>query len=307
MALRKRKLTLDIPKVILRHEQAQVVLPHFVQRGNPFDYYQNVNDVAYGAFGTLYVGESRISGISKAIKVLNVGSGESEIKKALNEAEIGIQLKHPSLLPIDEVWYDGIRFFFVMELITPISVETIFKEAPQVKIVLFQQLVSAVSHLFSKGILHRDIKLQNTGLRRGKDGNLDLVLFDYGEATRFFPDYPECVGTFLHMAPEVLKARQYSGSSEVWALMSFLIEIHTEKPMILHLFEGDIASVPQLAIECKIRELKEPQIPAVFREDTSPSGQLMLHILQRGLAIDPTERLTLSELEVLLQELITRF
>jgi hypothetical protein len=89
--------------------------------------------------------------------------------------------------------------------------------------------------------------------------------------------------------------------------MSFLIEIHTEKPMILHLFECDIASVPQLPIECKIRELKEPQIPAVFREDTSPSGQLMLHILQRGLAIDPTERLTLSELEVLLQELITRF
>jgi serine/threonine protein kinase len=305
MAFTQRKLKIHFPEEFLRNEQAQVVLPHFVQAGNPFDYYQNVNINAYGAFGTLYIGESRISGISKAIKVLDVGFGESEIKKALNDAEIGMQMKHPNLLHIDEVWYDGIRIFFVMELITPILVETIFKEAPQFKLVLFQKLVSAVSHLFSKGILHRDIKVQNTGLRRGKDGNLDLVLFDYSEATRFSPAYPECVGTFLHMPPEVLKARQYSGSSEVWALMSFLIEIHTEKPMILHLFEGDTTSLSQLPIECKIRELKEPPIPAFFKEDTSPSGRLILHILQRGLAIDPQERLTFPELETLLQELLT--
>jgi hypothetical protein len=32
MALRKRKLTLDIPKGFLQHEKAQLVLPHFVQR-----------------------------------------------------------------------------------------------------------------------------------------------------------------------------------------------------------------------------------------------------------------------------------
>jgi hypothetical protein len=38
--------------------------------------------------------------------------------------------------------------------------------------------------------------------------------------------------------------------------------------------------------------------------DTSPSGLLMLEILERGLAIDPKERLTILELKHLLQQLI---
>jgi hypothetical protein len=59
----------------------------------------------------------------KAFKVINAALCETEkIQKALNEAEIGLQMNHPHLLTIKEVWYDGTRFFFVMELITPISI-----------------------------------------------------------------------------------------------------------------------------------------------------------------------------------------
>jgi serine/threonine protein kinase len=277
------------------------VFPSFVQSGNPFDFLVDIDDVAYGAFGTLYTAKCRDCGDIVAIKVINAAPSESEkIQKALNEAEIGMQMiHHPHLLPIKEVWYDGTRFFFIMKLITPISVEAIVQEPLQVKLVLFQQLVSAVSDLVSNGFLHCDIKLQNTGLE-----NQHLVLYDYGEATKISGHYPKCVGTALHMSPEVLKHCQYSSSSEIWALMSFLIEMITGKPMILHLFDGALGSVSVLNIQLKIDALTEPPIPAIFKEDSSPSGQLMLHILQRGLAINPAERLTFQELDNFLQKLI---
>ena len=93
----------------------------------------------------------------------------------------------------------------------------------------------------------------------------------------------------------------------MWASISFLIELLTGKPMILHFFDGPLGSIKALHVQLKIdefREKKEPPIPEVFKTDKSPSGILLLQILRRGLVIDPAERLTFPELEALLQELI---
>lgn len=244
MAATRQKLWLDLPSV--RTPQQQLVLPPFVRRGDPFDVdIDEVDEVGWGAFGSIYQGQSRSSGKSKAIKVLNAVPRETvKILKALNEAEIGIQIDHPNILPIDEVWYDGTRFFFVMDLVMPITPSSVPQSLKE-KLVLFQQLVSAVAHLYSQGILHRDIKLANTGVKLGEDGKLQLVLFDFGEAckTSVSDHSSEFVGTVLHMAPEVLKSSEYSDKSEIWALMSFLIEILTGKVMILHFFLAGNASI----------------------------------------------------------------
>jgi serine/threonine protein kinase len=106
------------------------------------------------------------------------------------------------------------------------------------------------------------------------------------------------------MSPEVLKNCQYSDRSEIWALMSFLIEILTGKPMILHSFSGALGSVATIHVQLKIDKLREPPIPEVFKTDKTPAGILLLQILRRGLAINPAERITFPELERLLQELI---
>jgi serine/threonine protein kinase len=187
-----------------------------------------------------------------------------------------------------------------MDLVEPLTKENL-PESLKDRLALFQQLVSAVAHLYSMGILHRDIKVQNCGL----DATRQLVLFDFGESCKVSDHYSsDCVGTALHMAPEALKNSQYSDKSEIWALMSFLIEILTGKPMILHLFSGALGSVAQIHVQLKIDSLTESPIPEVFKTDKSPAGIILLKILREGLAIDPAERLTFPELEHLLQELI---
>jgi serine/threonine protein kinase len=290
------------------------VLPSFVERENPFDQYIDIEEVGWGALSSVYQAKSRSDGTFKAIKVVNAGPFETiKIRKALKEAQIGHQIDHPNILQIQQVFYDGTRFFFVMDLVEPLTVSSSLdlskKSLLQKKeqIVLFQQLVSAVKYLHSKGIFHRDIKVQNCGILLDEDGNPHLVVFDFGEACEKSEHYSDCPGTAIHMAPEVLNSSQYSDRSEMWASISFLVELLTGKPMILHSFSGALGSVSTIHVQLKIdefREKKEPPIPEVFKTDKSRAGILLLQILRRGLAIDPAERLTFPELEHLLQELI---
>ena len=304
-----KKLKLEVPEDI----SEPLVLPPFVRIGDPFSLYPKIGQIGEGSSGSV-VKVRTSDGLFKAVKIMNAGSHETmKLFKALKEAEIGMKMKHPNLLSIDEVWYDGTRFLFVMDLVEPLTISSsldLSKKSLQQKkeqIVLFQQLVSAVKHLHSKGIFHRDIKVQNCGILLDEDGNPHLVVFDFGEACEKSQQSGECVGTALHMAPEVLNSSQYSELSEMWASISFLIEILTGKSMILHSFSGALGSVATIHVQLKIdefREKKEPPIPEVFKTDKSRAGILLLQILRRGLAIDPAERLTFPELEHLLQELI---
>jgi len=298
MAFRNKKIKLDIPQQI---SSDLLHLPSFVQKGDPLREYEEIKFNSEGAFGIIYRARKKSSGALKAIKFLNAFINETcKIIKILSEAEIGLQTKHPNILTIEEVWYDGTRFLFIMDLIEPLTFSNL-PESRKEKLVLFQQLVSAVAHLYSKGVLHRDIKIQNTGLMLGEKSR--LVLFDFGESTKILEYYPKCVGTTLHIAPEVLNLSHYSDKSEIWALISFLIEILTGKPMILHFFSGALGSVAPLHVQLKIDSLKEPPIPTVFKEDYSPDGKLLLKILERGLAIDPKARISFPELDSILQEL----
>jgi serine/threonine protein kinase len=296
MAAAKR-LKLDVPSI------DELVLPSFVRRGDPFDEYVDIEEVGLGAFGFVYQAKSRSGGNPKAIKVVNAGHRETKkIQKALNECQIGILMNHPNILPIQHVWYDGTRFFFVMDLVEPVTASNLPKSLKG-KLMLFQQLVSAVAHLYSKGILHRDIKFQNTGIMLGEDGEPQLVLFDFGEACEKSDHYTECPGTVLNMSPEVVNFSHFSDRSEVWALMCYLVELLTGKPMILHLFDGPLGSIASIHVQLKIDSLKEPPIPEVLKTDKSRSGILLLEILRRGLAINPADRLTFPELEHLLLDL----
>ena len=312
MAGRSKKLKLEVPSLGTTPTKS-LVFPTFVRIGDPLGECIEVEETGWGAFGSVYQVKN-IDGRIKAIKVVNAASFESpKIQKGLIEGEIGLQMKHPHLLSIDEVWYDGSRFFFVMDLIEPLTVSIPDPALPKSlndqkeKLVLFCQLVSAVEHLNSKGFLHRDIKVQNTGIMHGKDGNPQLVLFDFGEACEKSDHYSDCPGTVLNMAPEVVDHSEFSDHSEMWALMCYLVELLTGKPMILHLFDGPLSSIKAVHVQLKIdefREKKEPPIPEVFKTDKSRAGILLLQILRRGLAIDPAERLTFPELEALLQELL---
>ncbi|XP_067881650.1 serine/threonine-protein kinase Nek9 [Heterodontus francisci] len=88
------------------------------------------------------------------------------------------------------------------------------------------QIVSAVAHIHSYGILHRDIKTLNIFLTKS-----DLIkLGDYGLAKRL--NSPQsmaetCVGTPYYMSPELCQGEKYNFKSDIWAVGCVLFELLT--------------------------------------------------------------------------------
>ncbi|RLN87666.1 hypothetical protein BBJ28_00016875 [Nothophytophthora sp. Chile5] len=91
----------------------------------------------------------------------------------------------------------------------------------------FVQLALGLHHMHQQRVLHRDVKTANVFL-----SNIGfLVLGDLGIArTLVNGDMAATViGTPLYMAPEVLDGKDYSFSSDVWALGCVLYELCTGK------------------------------------------------------------------------------
>ncbi|KAJ3126250.1 hypothetical protein HK098_007722 [Nowakowskiella sp. JEL0407] len=84
--------------------------------------------------------------------------------------------------------------------------------------IVFKQIVEAVHHLNSLGIVHRDIKDEN--LLIDKDFNVKLI--DFGSAA-FIPQgdvhFDRFLGTIQYASPEILRGEKYKGpEAEIWAL-----------------------------------------------------------------------------------------
>ena len=112
----------------------------------------------------------------------------------------------------------------VLELCTggPVLGRVPFKENQASHIM--RQVLSAVSHMHSKNIAHRDIECSNI-LFRTKDKDSDIKLVDFGSATELemVPNHPgafkflkEKTGSLHAMAPEVIREK-YGTKADVWS------------------------------------------------------------------------------------------
>jgi calcium-dependent protein kinase len=134
------------------------------------------------------------------------------------------QLDHPNIVRIDEVYESTNEIYIVQELCLGGDLfdrldeqeDYHYTEAQCARLV--KMMLSSVRYLHSKGIVHRDLKLENF-LFSTKSPNSDLKMIDFGLSKHFDLGqvHTEMVGTPYTVAPEIIRGT-YDEKCDIWSL-----------------------------------------------------------------------------------------
>ena len=144
-----------------------------------------------GEFGKVKLGWKKDGSVQVAIKMIRreiLGSNPSRLPKIYREISILRGLAHPNIVRLHEMVETDRHIGIIMEyasggeLFDYILNNRYLKDNPARR--LFAQLVSGVGYLHKKGIVHRDLKLENLLL----DRNRNIIITDFGFANTFDPN-----------------------------------------------------------------------------------------------------------------------
>ena len=119
---------------------------------------------------------------------------------------------------------------------------------------LIKQVLLALNYMHQKGVIHRDLKLDNIMIDivqvPGGDEEIVCKLVDFGLASVTEPEKKATtqLGTPAFMAPEIVKLENYNEKVDTWSIGVLLYYIMTQK-----LPFGDSKSKKE-TIKCVINE-----------------------------------------------------
>lgn len=188
------------------------------------DYYLDMEqEIGKGGCGIVVYGEKLRTTEPYAIKIVKKDSIERS--RLDRELKLLKDVDHTNIVRLFCVYDRPDKIYFVMELCTGghlgnlISHQTSKHLDEEWAKVLCKQILSAVTHLHSRGIAHRDIKLQNILLDLDGDRRSQVKLIDLGYGSRYIGALPmrtKC-GTPYTTAPEVLR-EHYDERCDVWSV-----------------------------------------------------------------------------------------
>ena len=207
----KQKKTEDINDILVNPKNliSSVKNAHEIKKN-----YKIMEKIGTGSFGRVFKVFHYPSEQLRAMKVVKkeATKQQDDDKKFLKEIEVLALLDHPNILKILEYFYDDSNYYVVTELITGgelfdhVQKQHNFSENRVC--LIMEQLFSVVRYLHSKGIVHRDLKLENILVESmsNTDDEIIIKLIDFG-ASNFFAKNMKLslkIGTPYYIAPEVL-------------------------------------------------------------------------------------------------------
>ena len=189
--------------------------------------------IGMGAFGKVLQVKNKQTKQILAMKVISkrlLKRKTSYVENVQAEREILTKVNHPFIVTMHCSFQTKEKLFIIMdflaggELFLRLGREGIFLE--KTAAFYIAEIVLALEHLHSKGILHRDLKPENILL--SLDGHLCIT--DFGLAKDFQWDDGEVkedgkaltvCGTQEYMAPEMVARKGYGKAADWWSLGKF--------------------------------------------------------------------------------------
>lgn len=231
--------------------------------------YRLQRPLAQGGTATIYLAEREPGGGEVVIKIARPDMvRQSRILSHLRrEAALLGRLAHPHCVPlIGSGLADGVPYL-VMQKVGGRTLTRLLADAgvsPDRAVTIARQVLSALHHAHSRGVLHQDVKADNIHVAALGDGRDLVTLLDFGAARNTalggsagdpkplpLPPEPDAQGTILGtpsvMAPEQIRLEPVDARADVYAAGILLYQLlvgykpfyaaDTQEVLLKHLHE----------------------------------------------------------------------
>ncbi|GMI11759.1 hypothetical protein TrRE_jg12341, partial [Triparma retinervis] len=182
--------------------------------------------IGSGVSGVVRQVVHRRTGVTYAVKCMDLTTVLTDfaLEQLKEEVNILVSLDHPNIVRLEEVYESKNEIYLVFEQLTGGELFDRLDEQPSYHYTetlccaLVQQMLSAVRYCHSRGIIHRDLKLENFIFEdRSPDSELKLIDFGLSKHFEHGDVQHEAVGTPYTVAPEVIRG-SYTSKCDIWAI-----------------------------------------------------------------------------------------
>ncbi|KAI8881322.1 kinase-like protein [Backusella circina FSU 941] len=241
-----------------------------------------------GSYSTVLIGRDKRTGKYYAIKRLDKAHivKNNKVKYVMIERDALSKMNHPGIVKLYWTFKDNRSLYFVLDLakngelytyirrLAPFDVETAKFYAAE--------LLLAIEHIHSRGVIHRDIKPENILM----DDHMHIKVTDFGSAKILTENNEQqdeqqqqparsFVGTAEYVSPELLQSEPVSKEADLWAFGCVVYQMLSGK--------SPFKAATDYLIFQKIKNLEY-----VMPDDIPESGR---DLIQKLLLTQPQERL----------------
>ncbi len=214
-----------------------------------------------------------------AVKMLkeDLSDDTEAVKRFINESKAVSMLSHPNIVKIFDVSVKARLKYIVMERVEGITLKSYMQKKGALSreevISYSEQVLRALEHAHSKGIVHRDIKPQNIMLL--KNGRVKVT--DFGIAVLPSSDRNpdgKAIGTVYYISPEQASGKETDTRSDLYSLGILMYEMAT----------GTLPFNADTPVSVALMQVREqPQPPSEIRADI-PRGleQIILGAMEKS-------------------------
>lgn len=242
------------------------------------DKYEELGKLGNGNFGSVFKAHNKIVDRVEAVKIVNDISKLGD--KANLEARVQHKLEHANVTEIYDAFIKNNKLYITMEFLIGGSVQKIIDDKGRLPIKkaikITVDALHGLQYIHNKNFIHRDIKPSNILL----DSSGTAKLSDFGLTTELdeLGKYSSGFGYVYHKAPEVLRNKEFTKRSDIFAIGLTLYRLVNGDNFISS-FDRHTIGYSILAGDFPPRDMYSPDVPKKLRL-----------IINKALDVDPNSR-----------------
>ena len=199
------------------------------------DRYEIQELIGTGGMAEVYKGKDVVEDRIVAVKILKKEYAENDefLRRFLVESKAIAVLDHPNIVKMYDVSFSGSMRYIVMEYIDGVTLKEYMNSEKKLSwksaVHFATQILRALQHAHEQGVVHRDIKPQNTMVL--SDGTVKVMDFGIAKFSRddSLGNNDQAIGSVHYISPEQARASVTDERSDIYSLGVMMYEMLTGK------------------------------------------------------------------------------